>query len=187
MHWCTRSWQPGFCHVEGLGKTALRATRTLAWTTPLLPQWYSWGAVHHQTMETAETSKMLVMYLETFIIGHKFSWQIMILDKKWKTQQQKCKHKYPCHKQESKPDTCLMRQLKQLNVSTKVKLFNCFNVMGQNINKQSQHLSKTSFFCNILTCMDNYTGVQKFLYTIEIIEFFNTKDLISRQQTNLSR
>jgi len=32
-----------------------------------------------------------------------------------------------------------------------------------------------------------YTGVQKFLYTIEIFDFFNTKDLISRQQTNLSR
>jgi len=32
-----------------------------------------------------------------------------------------------------------------------------------------------------------YTGVQKFLYTIEIIAFFNTKHLISRQQTNWSR
>jgi len=32
-----------------------------------------------------------------------------------------------------------------------------------------------------------YIGVQKFLYTIEIINFFNTKHLISRQQTNLSR
>jgi len=34
---------------------------------------------------------------------------------------------------------------------------------------------------------NKYTGVQKFLYTIEIFDFFNTKDLISRQQTNLSR
>ena len=33
----------------------------------------------------------------------------------------------------------------------------------------------------------NYTGVQKFLYTIEIIAFFNTKHQISRQQTNWSR
>jgi len=32
-----------------------------------------------------------------------------------------------------------------------------------------------------------YTGVQKFLYTIEMIDFFNTKHLISRQQTNWSR
>ena len=31
-----------------------------------------------------------------------------------------------------------------------------------------------------------YTGVQKFLYTIKIFDFFNTKHLISKQQTNLS-
>ena len=40
-----------------------------------------------------------------------------------------------------------------------------------------------------MTCiiMILYTGVQKFLYTIEMIDFFNTKHLLSRQQTNWSR
>ena len=40
------------------------------------------------------------------------------------------------------------RQPRQVNVSIEVKLFTCFNVIG---NKQSH-------FCYILTCMDNYIG-----------------------------
>jgi len=49
---------------------------------------------------------------------------------------------------------------RQLNKSIEVNLFNCLNVMDQNINEQSQIFTfqQSCSFCNILTCMDNYIG-----------------------------
>jgi len=50
-------------------------------------------------------------------------------------------------------------------------LFNCFNTMGQNVNKQSRILWTTHFqqiyvFRCILTCMDNY--IRQFVIFTEV-------------------
>ena len=55
----------------------------------------------------------------------------------------------------------------QLRASVVVKLFNCYDAMGRNANKQNRmnefaNLPATQFqqfyfFCNIFTCMDNYS------------------------------
>ena len=49
----------------------------------------------------------------------------------------------------------------QLRISMVVKVFNCFDAMGRNINKQSQifratHFQQIHFFCNIFTRMENF-------------------------------
>jgi len=47
----------------------------------------------------------------------------------------------------------------QLRVVIVVKLFNCFDAMGRNVNKQSQicgkHIFNKFIFCYIFTCMNN--------------------------------
>ena len=48
----------------------------------------------------------------------------------------------------------------QLRISIVVKLFNCFDAMGRNVNKQNRmwatYFQQIHFFCNILTCMNNF-------------------------------
>jgi len=49
----------------------------------------------------------------------------------------------------------------QLNIPIEIKLLNCINAMGRNINQHSQSwgpyiFNKVFLFCYILTCMDNY-------------------------------
>ena len=133
------------------------------------------------------TLKTLGLYLYTLIIGHTFcnmlsmlnkltlnrEWQTLVTDnaflnKKVKTQPQqnkKIKHKNPCRVRELNPEPLSPKAdtvpLSQLRVSIVVKPFNCFDVMGRNVNKQSQIcgpdiFNKYIFFCNIFTRMNNY-------------------------------
>ena len=62
------------------------------------------------------------------------------------------------------------RQPRQLNLSSKVKLINCFNSMGQNKqtkpNLRATLFQQSRYFSNILTCNDNFIG--QFLIFMEV-------------------
>jgi len=64
----------------------------------------------------------------------------------------KQQHKNHCQSRESKPYTAVWRvtsrPTSQLNVSISVNLFNSFNVIGRNVNKQSQ-ICGPHFFNNL--------------------------------------
>jgi len=103
--------------------------------------------------------------------------QIMCFGQKSKnttTTNQKSKHKSLCRSQElnagplaPQSDVLLLRKL---NLSIEVKLFNCFNIMDRNINKQSQMCGpqfSTFFFCFILTCTDN--NIWQFLIFMGVV------------------
>ena len=58
-----------------------------------------------------------------------------------------------------------------LRVTIVAKLFNCFDAMGLNVNKQSRISGHTfsahSFFCNIFKCTDNY--IWQFLILMGVV------------------
>ena len=107
---------------------------------------------------------MLGLYLYTFIIGHTSCNMLsmlnkltlnkelqtlvtdnVFLNKKRKhttTTKQKIKHKNPCRSRELNPGPLSPKAddvpLSQLRVFIVVKPFNCFDVMGPNVNKQSR-------------------------------------------------
>jgi len=77
------------------------------------------------------------------------------------------KHKNPCRRRESTWDLlhqsgCVTSAPRsQIRVTIVIKLFNCFDAMGRNVNKQSRiggpHIfNKFIFFCRIISCMDNH-------------------------------
>jgi len=108
--------------------------------------------------------KMLGLYLYTLVIGHKSCnrlsilnkltlqkelqnvWQIMCFGAKSKnsTTIQKIKPNIPCRSRELNRDLLHPKRMRyhctlsQLRVAIVVKLFNCFDAMGWNVNKQSR-------------------------------------------------
>ena len=130
---------------------------------------------------------MLGLYLYTLIISHKscnmlgilnkltvykelptFVTNNVFLGKKVKTQQQNKKsNRKPSPEPGIESGTsCTQSECvttappSQLRLSIVVKQFNCFDVMGRNVNKQSPICGPDIFnkyiFCNIFTCMNNY-------------------------------
>jgi len=136
---------------------------------------------------------MLGLYLYTLIISHKSSNMLRILnkltlfkklqtfvtnnvflDKKVKTQQQQNKKsniKTLARAGDWTQDLLHPKRMRYqvappslLRVSIVVKLFNCFDAMGRNVNKQSQIcgpdiFNKFIFSCNICACMKLYLAV----------------------------
>jgi len=128
------------------------------------------------SVEYIHTLTLLGLYLNTFIIRHEltlqkelqtFMWIFILYRTNNTTTKQKSIHK----NQWIEPGTSRTpvwsvtlrppRQPRQPNVSIEIKIFNSFNVMGQNMHKHCQicgphFFNKVVFVCNILTCMDNY-------------------------------
>jgi len=91
---------------------------------------------------------------------------------KVKSQQQqnkKSEHKYRCQNRESNPEPLapqsgglpLGHRFNRTYIYNRLQSsYNCFNAMGQNINKHSHicgaHFFNKVFFRNILICTDNY-------------------------------
>jgi len=132
---------------------------------------------------------MLGLYLYNLFIGHESCNVLSILnklklqkklqnvmtnnvflDKKVKTQQKQNKKSNlnPLADPENEPGTSRTQSWcvttappSQLRVTIVVKLFNCFDALGRNVNKHSRicgphHFNKFIFFCNIFACMENY-------------------------------
>jgi len=135
------------------------------------------------------------VYLYTFIIGHQFCNMLSILHKlkfqkelqnfvtnnvffwqKVKTQQQQNKKSNIKTLATAKNWTRDLLHTKRLSFhwickSIVVKLFNCFNPISRNVNKQSAMCGAHSFtklFCHIFTSMNNYIW-QFFIYLLEYV------------------
>jgi len=119
---------------------------------------------------------MLDLYLDDLLTGHKLcsmfensKWitlqtdlQMFVINNVFWTKRKNATAKQKLHHKSmpepgTEPGTSLTAvwsltswTLRQLNVSIVIKLFNCFNVNGRNINKHFL------FVCNILACIDNY-------------------------------
>jgi len=134
--------------------------------------------------------KMLGLYLYTLIIGHQSCNMLSILLKYHCKRNCEILWQLMCFGTKSKNTTTTTKQkklnIKTLtgagnwtrdllhpkrmryhcttdsteNLSIVVKLFNCFDAMGRNVNKQSRicgpHIFNKCIFCNILTCMNNH-------------------------------
>jgi len=92
--------------------------------------------------------------------------------KRVKTQQQqqnkKVKHKNPWRSRELNPGKLVPKAdalpLHQLSVTILVKLFNCFDEMGRNVNKQSRtcgsHIFKNDF-CTWITIFGSFSYLRE--------------------------